>query len=427
MSSMQQMNYLQNLVTQANKLKIEQENRQRDLAMAYETKVRQANMSTRSRQAALNTSSQRTLVPRKKPLVEPDLAYTEESVSGISALYQQAKSYDPLKTTKTEKQLTEPLTYFNTLKQDVSSKYQNDVNALKLKSEDLYRLSQGVSKVSAREQLGFSANQKLTAEQEKQVNQKVTENYNNLQALSNKYGIGALPTTLDFILNPPQNRSYFYRNFKDYLGSSIGYNAKLAEAQKPINTILGRLDTINKEFFTPQQTTLSNLIAEQEKYYGKDFANVDKKILSVADFSGFNSLKSELEKYTELRNVYIDKYKNSGSQWDKDKINDYNKLIIDTQKNISSEIPKILTAAQKTAGTLQSTTASTLSTLEALNKTFGERGKSTVKPTLEQRKVIDLSGTSTNANREQVIARMDRVGSYLEKSKPAPKFESRPT
>lgn len=376
MSNMQQMSYLQNLVSQANKLKIEQENRQRELAMTYETKVRQANMSNRARQAALSTSKQKTLIPRKKPLVEPDLAYTQESVRGIGALYEQAKTYDPFATTKTETQLKEPLTFFDTLSKKVST--------------------------------GYLEQQKPLIDQREAIIQKrdaVLKNIPSTVGGSRRSGSGYSRTS-----NPNPTYTNIYNSYKKQLD--------------PIEQQISRLGEINQNVYLNQQQTLANLIAEQEKYYGKDFSNVDKNILSVADWSGWQSLTGDIAKYTSLRDSYINRYKSSGSKVDMDWIKQYNDLISSTLTSMSSEVPKTLTAAQKAAGTLQSTATSTLSTLESLNKAFGERGKSTIKPTLEQRKVIDVSGVDTT--RQQVIARMNRVGSYLDQSKPAPKFESRP-
>ena len=60
---------------------------------------------------------------RKKPLVEPDFAYTKDSVSGIGQLYKESKEYDPFATTKTESQFKEPLTFFDTLSKKVSTSY----------------------------------------------------------------------------------------------------------------------------------------------------------------------------------------------------------------------------------------------------------------------------------------------------------------
>lgn len=372
MSNMQQMSYLQNLVSQANKLKIEQENRQKELAMTYETKVRQANMSNRARQAELSTSKQKTLIPRKKPLVEPDLAYTQESVRGIGALYEQAKTYDPFATTKTETQLKEPLTFFDTLSKKVSTNY----------------LEQ----------------QKLLVDQKEALIKKRNEELKN---------------TPQSIIERMWGRPWVIEN-PQYTRILNLYQQQI----RPIDQQISRLGEINQNVYLNQQQTLANLIAEQEKYYGKNFSNVDKNILSVADWSGWQSLTGDIAKYTSLRDSYINKYKSSGSKVDMDWIKQYNNLISSTLTSMSSEVPKTLTAAQKTAGTLQSTATATLSTLESLNKAFGERGKSTIKPTLEQRKVIDVSGVDTT--RQQVIARMNRVGSYLDQSKPAPKFESRP-
>lgn len=372
MSSMGGINYLSNLLAEANKLRTEQENRQRSIVSQYETKVRQSNISNRERRVGANTSANRTIIARKNTLMEPDTTYTKESVGGMTELYNKAKSYNPFSSVKTEKQLSEPLNYFSTVSKNVSNSY----------------LEQQKSLTDQRE--------KLIAERDAILKQ--------------------IPHSVGMF----RGRKVDHANRQRELIVQQ-YQQKLA----PIEQQISRLGSINSSVYTNQQTSLKNLIAEQEKYYGKNFENISKEQLALADWKGWQSLSGDLAKYTSLRDQYVNKYKSSGSKVDMDWVKQYNDLIISTQKSMSEELPKVLNAAAKNVGVVKKTQQETMSALEKLNQVFGER--STKKEqTVEQREaaVKDVA----NVTRDQAIARLGRINKAgATATKPSPKFEARPS
>jgi hypothetical protein len=381
MSSYQSgVDYYSNLIKQANTLKQEQENRQRKLVADYETKIRQSNISQRERQAEQNQASNRTITPRKQTLIEPNTAYTREAVSGMGQLYEKAKAYNPFATQKTQAQLNMPLTYFNTLTGEVNTY--------------------------------IKGNQDKFASQIADVK---TRQAKEIEDLKKKYGIN-------------ENTNYFNNyNYSNFIRDAAWLNRKYEQEINAYNTQLGRFNTIAGNVISSQTKTLSDLNAELKKYYGQNFENISKEQLAVADLKSFMSLKADIEKYTDLRDTYIKKYQSDPSKFNMDWVNQYNNLLNDTAKAISSELPKIFTAAGKQVSTIQKTQQDTLASLEKLNEVFGERGKAPVK-TVEQREqqVKDV----TNVSRDQALARLQRLstsGAGSAKSKPAPKYEERPT
>ena len=354
MSNMNPTSYLQVLMEKANKLRTEQEIRQREMLQTFAKKQRTVSASATTQQ-------------RKKPLVEPDFAYTKDSVSGIGQLYKESKEYDPFATTKTEAQLKEPLTFFDTLSKKVSTSY----------------LEQQKPLVEQRE--------KLIAER---------------NALLSKIPI------------PPK---YGYTSYSSRQTSLI--HRQYQKQLEPIEQQISRLGSINANVYGSQTKTLGELSTELRKYYGQNFENLTKEQLAVADLSSFQSLTGDIEKYTSLRDSYIKKYQQTGSQVDLDWVNQYNDLLNSTARSISSELPKIFSTASKTAESIKQTQQSTVASLEALNKAFGKRGESTLEDRLAARKVSDVNPEST---RQQVMARTKKVSSFLETTKPAVKFQSRP-
>jgi hypothetical protein len=373
------MEYLSGLLQQANTLRQEQENRQRKLVSDYETKVRRSNISERSRQASLSESSSRTLTPKKRNLIEPNTTYTKEAVSGMGQLYQQAQAYNPFATTKTQSQLYAPVSYFETQ-------------------------SSNVNKSITENKLNFATQLENIDKAEKAF----------VSSLRQKYGMpegkrGSRAQEQAFV------REY-YRQAQGFAAQKQGIQNQLNRYNEAANVIGGHTKTLND---------YSN---ELKKYYGQNFENISKEQLAVADMKSFQNLTAEMEKYTSLRDSYIKKYQTSGSKVDMDWIKQYNDLMNDTAKSISSELPKIFTAAGKQVSTIQKTQQSTLDALGKLNQVFGERGQGDVKQTLEQRqrKVEDV----TSVSRDQALARLQRLsssGAMGAKSKPAPKYESRPT
>lgn len=373
------MEYLSGLLQQANTLRQEQENRQRKLVSDYETKVRRSNISERSRQASLSESSSRTLTPKKRNLIEPDTTYTKEAVGGMGQLYQQAQAYNPFATTKTQSQLYAPVSYFETQ-------------------------SSNVNKSITENKLNFATQLENIDKAEKAF----------VSSLRQKYGMP------EGIRGSRRQEQAFVR---EYYGRAQGFAAQKQSIQNQLNRYNEAASVIGGH-----TKTLNDYSNELKKYYGQNFENISKEQLAVADMKSFQNLTAEMEKYTSLRDSYIKKYQTSGSKVDMDWIKQYNDLMNNTAKSISSELPKIFTAAGKQVSTIQKTQQSTLDALGKLNQVFGERGQGDVKQTLEQRqrKVEDV----TSVSRDQALARLQRLsssGAMGAKSKPAPKYESRPT
>lgn len=367
MSNVQGVSYLTKLLEQANKIRATEVTRTEQLAAA--TRKAASKVNLRKQQNIVPTA----IRPRQTSYLEQTTQNRPVTTTGISDIYKVAKEYNPLATTLSEAKLKEPLTYLSSLKQDTISSLQSQLKE-----------QQGV--------VGFL--NKVKAEQLKNTfNNKTVESYANTE-LGKKY------------LKKAGSGSYTY-----YTYNLAGVNN---EQEK-----LNRLETVNKDILAPQQTTLSNLIAEQEKYFGKNFANVSKEQLATADWTSWQKLSGDITKYTSLRDTYINKFKADPSKYNKDWIDQYNKLITDTATSMTAEIPKVLQSATTAAQSIRQTQQSTLSTLEALDKSFGTQARI---PS-EQRKVMDVS---SGESRQQALARAQRVGSFTQGVKPTPKFEARP-
>lgn len=362
MSNMNPTSYLQSLMEKANELRTQQEIRQKELLQ---------NFVKKQREVSINATPQQ----RKKPLVEPDFSYTKDSVSSLSQLYQESQKYNPFETNKTIEELQKPLTYLDTLYQKVSTSYLEKQNPL-IKQREL-------------------------------LLQKRSEELKDIPSSmggSKKSGSGYSRTSTP---NPMWNK--IYNEYQKQL--------------EPIEQQISRLGLINKNIFGSQAKTLSELSTELKKYYGQNFENISKEQLAVADLSSFQSLTGDIEKYTSLRDSYIKKYQQTGSQVDLDWVNQYNDLLNSTARSISSELPKIFSNASKTAESIKQTQQSTVASLEALNRAFGKREENTLEDRLAAKKVSDISQEST---RQQVVNRTKKVSSFLETTKPAVKFQTRP-
>jgi len=351
------------------------------LQKASEYRARQLEMqrkqsATKSR-ARLKPVQTNYNLPFSKTKIEQDTRNRTISGSEVTNILSAAKEFNPFVSTKTEEQLKEPLTYFDTLSKSVSTGY----------------LDQTKSLVEQRENL---------------IKQREAE-LKNIPQGSSGVGFGSTRGTGGGWFKPNPVYTNIYRKYENQL--------------KPIEQQISRLGTINQNIYSSQIQNLSNLSTELKKYYGSNFENISKEQLAVADLGSFQSLTGDIAKYTSLRDSYIKKYQQTGSKVDMDWINQYNDLLNSTAKSISSELPKIFAAAGKTVESIKQTQQSTLSGLEQLNKVFGERGRSTLKTPVEQRKPTDVQSETT---RQQVIARMQRLTSTGEGSKPSPKFTPRP-
>jgi len=385
MSNMQGISYLTNLLSEANKIKESELTRTKQLAAAQRRTANSADL--RKQQNIVQTAFK----PKQSSYLEQSSQNRNANISGISALYRAAKEYNPLGSSKTEEQLKEPLTYLSKLKEDTV--------------------------VSALGDALSATGKTLQGEEAK------TSDWGIMNSLENQ--IKTL--TAGRLAGGPRN--YMYRmpptaaelsaaaKLQTQLNELKLANPESIQERNKLTRDWNNLRVITRDFIAPQQTTLNNLIAEQEKYFGKDFANVSKEQLTSADWTAWQQLSGDITKYTSLRDTYINKFKSDPSKFNKDWIKQYNDLITSTATSMSAEIPKVLQSATNTAASIKQTQQTTLSALEALDKSFGMQSRVPA----EQRKVSDV-----NTTRQQVLSRIQRVGSYSEKSKPTPKFETRP-
>jgi hypothetical protein len=359
MSNYQGVSYFANLMQQANKLKIDQEARNRSLV----SNIPKTNKKT-TKVGYTQTATKRT------PFIEPEYIPQKETLPGIGALYKQAQEYNPFDTQKNQKELFKPLTYFNTLT--------TDTNLYIKGNQDKFK-----------EQIQEVENKRLLEIEE--------YNKKNLNPVSNIFG---------------------FRNFVNKKQKDIAsINKKYSEQKLSLMGQRGRFNEIASNVISGQTKTLNEL----KKYYGENFENISKEQLAVADLSSFQSLTGDIAKYESLRDSYIKKYQQSGSKVDMDWVKQYNDLLNDTAKSISSELPKIFTTASKTVESIKQTQQSSIAALEQLNKAFGKKPLYT---SSIEKPAIDTQITDT---RQRVIARQQKISSFGEQaSKPSPKFTPRP-
>lgn len=88
--------FLSSLITSANTLKQEQQDRQKKIIDTYNSKVTASNIFSRQRSAQAQFTTGNTVIkPRNKPLVEPNLAYEKKPIGDMSNLLKLAKDYNP--------------------------------------------------------------------------------------------------------------------------------------------------------------------------------------------------------------------------------------------------------------------------------------------------------------------------------------------
>jgi hypothetical protein len=311
-------------------------------------------------------------LPFSRTKMEQDTRNRTISGSEVTNILSAAKEFNPFASTKTEEQLKEPLTYFDTLSKSVSTGY----------------LDQTKSLVEQRENL---------------IKQRDAELKNIPQSISG-VGFGSTRGTGGRRYQPNQVYTKIYQKYQQQL--------------QPIEQQISRLGTINQNIYSSQIQNLSNLSTELKKYYGSNFENVSKEQLAVADLGSFQSLTGDIAKYTSLRDSYIKKYQQTGSKVDMDWIKQYNDLLNSTSKSISEELPKTFASASRAVSSIKESQASTLSALEALNKVSGVQAS--------QKTILNPNIDAAPIGREQAIARQKTVSQYSERAKPAPKFTQRP-
>lgn len=88
--------FLSSLITSANTLKQEQQDRQKKIIDTYNSKVTASNIFSRQRSTqAQFTTGNTAIKPRNKPLIEPNLAYEKKPIGDMSNLLKLAKDYNP--------------------------------------------------------------------------------------------------------------------------------------------------------------------------------------------------------------------------------------------------------------------------------------------------------------------------------------------
>jgi hypothetical protein len=387
MSSMQGLSYLTGLLEQANTIRASEIAKTQQLAASQRKADRMVNL--RNQYNVIPTA----IRPRQTSYLEQTTQNRPVSSTGISDIYKAAKEYNPLGTTLAEEKLKEPLTYLSKLKTETSVSALGDaLNA--------------TGKMFAGEE-AKTRDWGIMNSLEKEIKRLTSGSY---RTASGNHGYYVPPTAAE--LNAAAKLQTQLKELKLANPESIQERNRLTRDWN-------NLRVVNRDFIAPQQTALSNLIAEQEKYFGKDFANVSKEQLTAADWTAWQQLSGDITKYTDLRDTYINKFKSDPSKFNKDWIKSYNDLITSTATSMTAEIPKILQTATNTAASIKQTQQATLSTLETLDKSFGTQARIPA----EQRKVMDVNSAES---RQQALARVQRVGSFTKGVKPAPKFESRP-
>lgn len=180
-----------------------------------------------------------------------------------------------------------------------------------------------------------------------------------------------------------------------------------------------RLEELNK-LYGVSGSGLSSLQTELDKFYkANNKLQVSEDILSMADLKGWNTLKAEYEKNISLRNTYQQKYLKSGSKFDKDWFETYNKAVLDTAKNMSSELPKILRSAETSLTAARGTKEATLGSLQAIQKSL--------RPVdvVQQKERVTIKEAMVSP-REQAVARAGMVSKFDRTIKKTPQFKARP-
>ena len=156
---------------------------------------------------------------------------------------------------------------------------------------------------------------------------------------------------------------------------------------------------------------VTDLVAKQDYLLGKDLSNIDTKTLASANWTGFNNLAADVEKYKSLRQSYW--LKPTKTKVDTDWIAQYDTLLADTYKAISTEIPKILNNARSSYNTISKTRDTGIAAIEALMP-------------LDKQSKKQTKDVATTDQRSQIANRVKLVSNY-ETKKPNPVFVTRPT
>lgn len=282
--------------------------------------------------------------------------------SSLQTVYKQAKAYDPFAiVNKTQEELRKPLTYLNDLLVKT-----NPVGSPETTWNGKYRKPTADEVIKQKEFYKFATDKKI---------------FPNGLPKVNSIGLGTMRNqTIPFPGTPIKV-----------------YETKTVYKTDPTS------DQANKKM-------LQDLVDQQNKYLGKDFANVDTKTLAAADWTSFRNLEADVVKYNSLRNSYL--AKKNKTKVDTDWIKQYDTLLADTYTAMSGEIPKILSNARSSYDTIAKTRDTTIAAIESLLPIDKQ----------DRKKTMDVSSEDP---RSQIANRVKFVSDYATK-KPIPVFENRP-
>lgn len=401
MSNMSGMGYLHKLLQDAQKRQAEEATKRQRLQIQERVDF----VRGKDKPQTNRPINQTAVRPRDRYGEEQDFRDRPTGSSNVSSILSAAKNYAPLSTTKTEEQLRKPLLTLADLKSGTGQSIKLDITKQKTENDFLSQLESARLKTVLPKFGGGNAWNARRKHNSRTAALAASEEYQQNLALYNtltESDLGKKFTTKA-------------SGFQSHLPATLNQTA-VNKAQQNWD----RLSTLHKNYILPLEADLGTLITEQETYFGKNFSNLSKEQLAASDWTSINSLSADIEKHTSLRDSYITKYKSDPSKYNSDWIKTYSDAIRDTAKSMRNEFPKIFSAATSSVEKIKSTQGSTLATIEAINKWFGNNDPEQVARKRESKDVAP-------ENRQQLLSRIDRVGTAISKGvKPAPKFEVRP-
>lgn len=280
--------FLSSLITSANTLKQEQQDRQKKIIDTYNSKVTQSNIFSRQRMAQVRNTTGNTVIKARnnKPFIEPNLAYEKNTVGQMSNLLKLAKDYNP-------SVINQPLV-------DRTANY----------------LSYASSKMSTNQQnlfQGFTIGKgNLIPDRNKNIitaNNRNIETFKKLNEEQNKYyGVNFSNVGVDTIANADWKSHYYLQTeLEKYISLKDTYSSKYLKSGSKVD-----LDWVN---------TYSNLIDDTAKNMSKEtpkiFKSSEAAAASIALAKGntiktlesFNTLFKENEKNTTQQKSSIESRK----------------------------------------------------------------------------------------------------------------------
>jgi regulator of replication initiation timing len=379
--------YLSDLIKRAQNIREQQQRRESLMA-------RQQTISSRQKQPEVIPTAIR---PRQRVLGEPDTRLRQRQ-DEITPLLKQAEAFQVTK--KPSKDVMSTFGFFGeqakTTRQAISSPsldVQNqiqkmnrlsEVNAELITKSRLFSNIGGFGSTRGTGGRGFSGLKQITEKEIEEAKKLSEEKEKLIKELSLRGDLG---------------------NFREKENALKAQQSRIRE--------LGSL-------FQTTETGLQTLQSEFDKFYkqgGK--LQISEDVLSMADIKGWSTLKAEYEKNMALRDTYYKKFLKSGQKFDKDWFETYNKAVVDTAKNMSSELPKILKTAETSLSAARATKEATVGSLQAIQKTL--RPEDSIR---QKERVTTKEAMSTT--REQAIARAGKVAGFDTAIKKTPQFKVRP-